>query len=280
MLTLNFETPTDRKSTDHLDENPKIHNFVENELMIKTIIIADGPKIIGEIERIIKECCPQIELAGSAGGMKTGVALINEADPDLLVLDTRLSDGSGFDLVRQFEKPDFKIIFISSRIDHAINAIKIGAIEYLLKPIGDEELILALNKVVETIRFEEKLHQNALGKSLDKLEKSDQLVLRSGDQVHIVNLADVIRIEAFSNYSTFFIRDGRQVVVTKTIKEYEESLLERGFHRIHKSHIFNIRHMSYFDKSDGGYVVMSDDSRVPVASRKREMLFELFDKVK
>ena len=172
------------------------------------------------------------------------------------------------------------LIQASSRIDHAVNAIKFGAIDYLLKPLDEEEVTLAVNKAVDIIRFEESLHQKALGKSLDKLDKSEQLVLKSGDQVHMINITDIIRIEAYSNYSTFYIKDGRQIVMTKSLKEYEESLLKHGFHRIHKSHIFNIKHMSYFDKADGGYVVMSDDSKVPVASRKREMLFELFDKVK
>jgi two-component system LytT family response regulator len=263
-----------------LEEITENHIFVENEFMIKTVVVADGSQLVGMIAQVISECCPHLEYAGSASGIKTGVSLVNEQEPDLLLLDTRLSDGSGFELLRQFDKPDFKIIFISSRIDHAVNAIKFGAIDYLLKPIDDEELTLAVNKAVETIRFEESLHQKALGTSIDKLDKSEQLVLKSGDQVHMINIPDVIRIEAYSNYSTFHIKDGRQVVMTKSLKEYEESLLEHGFHRIHKSHIFNIRHMSYFDKSDGGFVVMSDGSRVPVASRKKEMLFELFDKYK
>jgi two-component system LytT family response regulator len=253
---------------------------VEKDFMIRTLVVADGTKLLGRITQLIAERCPHLEFAGSADGIKTGVALANEQEPDLLVLDTRLSDGSGFELLRQFDKPDFKIIFISSRIDHAVNAIKFGAIDYLLKPLDDEELTLAVNKAVETIRFEESLHQKALGKSLDKLDRSEQLVLKSGDQVHMINIPDIIRIEAYSNYSTFHIKDGRQIVMTKSLKEYEESMLNHGFHRIHKSHIFNIKQMSYFDKADGGYVVMSDGSRVPVASRKREMLFELFDKVK
>jgi two-component system LytT family response regulator len=262
-------------------QNPsKYPIFAESEFMIKTVVVAEGSQLVGNIARVIDECCPHLEFASSADGIKAGVALVNEQEPDLLLLDTRLSDGSGFELLRQFDKPDFKIIFISSRIDHAVNAIKYGAIDYLIKPIDDEELTLAVNKAVDMIRFEESLHQKALGKSLDTLDTSEQLVLKSGDQVHMINIADIIRIEAYSNYSTFHIQDGRQIVMTKSLKEYEESLLEHGFHRIHKSHIFNIKRMSYFDKADGGYVVMSDGSRVPVASRKKEMLFELFDKYK
>ena len=280
MQTISFLSNISVSQKKRLEELSKNPIFVENEFMIKTLVVADGSQLVGRITEVIRECCPHLEFAGSAGGIKTGVALVNDQEPDLLLLDTRLEDGSGFELLRQFDKPDFKIIFISSRIDHAVNAIKFGAIDYLLKPLDDDELTLAVNKAVDMIRFEEKLHQKALGKSLDKIDKSEQLVLKSGDQVHMINIPDVIRIEAYSNYSTFYIKDGRQIVMTKSLKEYEESMLEHGFHRIHKSHIFNIKHMSYFDKTDGGYVIMSDGSRVPVASRKREMLFELFEKVK
>jgi two-component system LytT family response regulator len=280
MLAIRLKKREPSVGTELLHNSGKYTKFVQNEFMIKTVVIADGSQMVGRITQVIRECCPNLEFAGSAGSIKTGVALVNEQEPDLLLLDTRLSDGSGFELLRQFDKPDFKVIFISSRTDHAVNAIKFGAIDYLLKPLDDEELTLAVNKAVEIIRYEESLHQKALGKSLEEIDKSGQLVLKTGDQVHMINIGDIIRIEAYSNYSTFHIKDGRQVVMTKSLKEYEESLLEHGFHRIHKSHIFNIKQMSYFDKTDGGYVIMSDGSRVPVASRKREMLFELFDKVK
>jgi two-component system LytT family response regulator len=272
------------KSTDELikelQKSSKNPIFAKSDFMVKTVVVADTSTLVNRIADVIAERCPHLEYAGNAASIKTGVALVNEQEPDLVLLDTRLSDGSGFELLRQFDKPDFKVIFISSRIDYAVNAIKFGAIDYLIKPFDDEDITLAINKAVEIIRYEEKLHQKALGKSIEKIDKSEQLILKAGDQVHMIKISEIIRIEAYSNYSTFFITDGRQIVVTRSLKEFEESMLEHGFHRIHKSHIFNIKQMSYFDKADGGYVVMTDGSKVPVASRKREMLFELLEKVK
>jgi two-component system LytT family response regulator len=261
------------------DEN-KNRKFVENEFMIKAVIVADGPGILDKILGVLKTCCPHLEIGGHANGIKSGVAAINEYEPDLLILETGLSDGSGFDLVRHFDKPDFKIIFISSSIDYAVKAIKFNAVDYVLKPIDDEELTLAVNKAVEMIRFEESLHQKALGESINNLNKVQRLVLKASDQVHVVDIADIIRIEADSNYSTFHMLDGRQILISKALKEYEECLLEHGFHRIHKSHLFNINKMSHFDKSDGGFVVMADGSRVPVASRKRDLLLKLFEEIR
>lgn len=129
------------------------------------------------------------------------------------------------------------------------------------------------------IRFEESLQQKALGESIRDLSNSQRLVLKTSDQVHVVNVEDIIRIEADSNYSTFYMQDGKNILVSKALKEYEELLIEHGFHRIHKSHIFNIHKISHLDKSDGGYVVMIDGARIPVASRKRDMLLELFEEI-
>jgi two-component system LytT family response regulator len=92
-----------------------------------------------------------------------------------------------------------------------------------------------------------------------------------------VNTQNIIRIEADGNYSTFFIEDGRKVIVSRAIKEWEELLIDKGFHRIHKSHLINIHKLTYFDKTDSGDVIMSDGSVIPVASRKKEMLFNLFE---
>ncbi|MEJ2596149.1 MAG: LytTR family DNA-binding domain-containing protein, partial [bacterium] len=162
---------------------------------------------------------------------------------------------------------------------YAIKAIKFSAVDYLLKPIDEEELALAVNKAGEIIRFEEKLHQKALGKSLETLDKQHRLVLKTADKVHVVNIPDIIRVEASSNYSTFFLEGGKTVIVSQSINKFEEELLEYGFHRIHRSHLFNIHKMSHFDKMDGGFVVMKDGSKVPVASRKRDMLMELFEEI-
>ncbi len=248
--------------------------------MIKILLVADEAHISETVARVVETCCPHVTLVARIDGVTAGVGSINEHEPDLVLVDTRLKDGSGFDLIRHFDKPFFKIIFISSSIDYAVKAIKFNAVDYILKPIDDEELTLAINKAADLIRFEENLQQKALGESIRDLELAQRLVLKTSDQVHVINIADVIRIEADSNYSTFHLQDGRKIVVTKSIKEYEETLLEHGFHRIHKSHIFNIYKMSHLDKADGGYVVMVDGSRVPVASRKREMLLELFEEIK
>jgi len=258
----------------------KNRNFVKNDFMIKAVIAVGLTQTLDKVAMMVENYCPNVDIVVRVEGVKACVNAITEHQPDLLLLDTKLCDGSGFDVVRHFNKPDFKIVFLSSTIDYAITAIKFNAVDYILKPIDEEELIKAVNKAVDLINYEENLHQKALGENIRSLNKSNRLVLKTSDQVYVVNVDEIIRVEASSNYSTFHMDDGRQIVVSKAMKEYEGFLFEHGFHRIHKSHIFNIHKMSHLDKADGGFVIMTDGSKVPVASRKKDMLLQLFEEIK
>jgi two-component system LytT family response regulator len=188
-----------------------------------------------------------------------------------------MPDGSGFDLIKHFDKPDFKVIIVSGYIEYAIKGYKVGAIDYILKPVDTEELSLAINKADELIRYEEKLKFKTFENNIKILKKVHKIVLKTSDHIYLVNLEDIIRIEADGNYSTFYIQDDRKVIVSRPIKEYEEALIDKGFHRIHKSHLININKLSYYDKTDSGDVVMTDGSVVPVSSRKKDMLLNLLE---
>jgi two-component system LytT family response regulator len=245
--------------------------------MIKAIIIDDECWMRELILKTVESYCPNVTVVAQADGVRSGVAAINEHEPDLILLDIKMLDGSGFDLIKHFDKPDFKVIIISGYMEYAIKGYKFGVIDYILKPIDREELTLAINKAYDLIRFEEKLKFKTLEENLKILKKVHKMILKTSDHIHLVNLEDIIRIEADGNYSTFFIEDGRKVIVSRPIREYEEALIDKGFHRIHKSHLININKLSYFDKTDSGDVVMTDGSVVPVASRKKDMLLDLFE---
>ena len=245
--------------------------------MIRAIIIDDDRLIREIISNTIQSYCPNVSVVAEAENVKTGVASINENEPDLILLDIKMPDGSGFDLIKHFDKPDFKVIFISGYMEYAIKGYKFGAIDYILKPIDEEELALAINRADDVIRYEEKMQFKRMEGNIKALNKSDKIILKTSDHIHLINTANIIRIEADGNYSTFYIDDGRKVIVSRAIKEWEESLIDKGFHRVHKSHLINIHKLTYFDKTDSGDVIMDDGSIVPVASRKKEMLMNLFE---
>jgi len=248
--------------------------------MIKVIIIDDDSGSRELISKTVESYCPNVSIVAKADGVGSGVAAINEYEPDLVLLDIKMQDGSGFDLIKHFDRPDFKVIFITGYIEYAIKGYKFGAIDYILKPANIEDLAAAINKADDIIRYEEKLQVNVFKENIQALNKTNKIILKTNEHIHLVNLDQIIRIEADGNYSTFFISDGRKVIVSTAIKEYEESLIDKGFYRVHKSHIVNINQLSYFDKTDRGDVVMSDGAVVPVSFRKKEMLLNLLEDLK
>jgi two-component system LytT family response regulator len=256
---------------------PEFRIFVQKLFMVKIVLVEPDNRECELVSRSLASFDANMELAAISGSMNEAIHAVDKHEPDLVITDIRIEGGSGFELIDHFGNPDFKVIFISVHSDYAVKAFKYNAIDYLLKPIKEQELLQALRKADELIRYEEKLQAKALGQSITDLNKSHRLVLRSQDQVHVVDAEAIVHIEAYGNYSTFFLTDGRKVVVSKPMREYEESLLEFGFHRVHKSHLVNINQMQYFDKADGGTLVMVNGDEVQVASRKRDMLMELFD---
>jgi two-component system, LytTR family, response regulator len=245
--------------------------------MIRALLIADDRKLCEAVNKTISGFCPNVTIVAQEKDVRSGVAAINQHAPDLIILDVLLPDGSGFDLIRHFDKPDFNVIFISGHMEYAIKAIKFNAVDFILKPVDDQELALAINKASDLILLQEKFRIKSMEENLSALNKINNLVLKTSDQIHVLNTADIIRVEADGSYCTFYVSDGRKVMVSKPLVEYEEILADQGFYRIHKSHIINIRHLKYLDKAEGGYIVMSDKVKVPVASRKKEMIQELFE---
>ncbi len=247
--------------------------------MVKALIISGDQETAREVERLIELCCPDISVGALVGDIKNGVLEINTNQPDLLILDTFLIDGSEFDLLNHFEKPDFKVLFVSEYMEYAIKAIEYNAIAYLLKPIAEQKFTTSINKATERITREEKLQLQLLGHTMEEMKAAENIILRTSDQIHSVKPSDIIRLEADGHYTTFYMTDGRKVIVSKSSSEFADTLLENGFFRIHKSHMINIHHLKYFNKAEGGSVVMVDESVVPVASRKRDAVIELLEKL-
>jgi two-component system, LytTR family, response regulator len=232
---------------------------------------------VSTISALIASCCPDISIISTATLQKEAISLINSNQADLLILDTYLKDGSGFDLLNHFQKPDFKIIFISEYAEYAIRAFDYNALGYVLKPIQEQKLVIALNKAMDAVKYEEKLQLRQLESDLQGLKQAGKIILRTNEEIHSVDYSKIIRLSADGSYATFFIEDGRKIMVSKPMKDFEEGLLENGFFRPHKSHIINVKKLKYFEKADAGFIVMEDGAKVPVASRKYNAVMELLE---
>lgn len=245
--------------------------------MVSIVVIDDESKARETLINILGLSSEALKVSGEADSVKSGYEMIQKIKPDLVLLDINLSDGTGFDLLQKFNSILFKIIFITAYEEYAIQAFKFSAIDYILKPVVAGELHKAVEKAVYTISREDtELKLSAL---LSNLETVKKIVLKTAESIHIVQVCNIIRCEADINYTTFYLKNAQNLLVSKTLKEFSELLEPTGFFRTHQSHLVNLDHILRFDKTEGGHLVMDDDSIVPVSSRKREDLFKVFERI-
>ncbi len=249
--------------------------------MIRTLVIDDEVKARETIIDMLNLFCKDIDVIGEASSVSTGFEMINHYNPVLILLDIKMGDGTGFDLLKKFSKIDFFVIFITAFEEYAINAFKFSAIDYLLKPIDPDELTDSVNRV--KVRLEKENYSQHLSAFFENMESSNgkmkKLVLRTSNSVHVVNLNEIIRCQSDKNYTHFFTINNGEIVVSRTLKEFEEMLFGFDFFRAHQSHLINLNFIRRFDKVDGGVLVMKDNSKVPVSFRKREELMKFFKRL-
>ncbi|HUX55179.1 MAG TPA: LytTR family DNA-binding domain-containing protein [Williamwhitmania sp.] len=247
--------------------------------MLKTIIIDDEVMAREAIGNMVTLYCPNLELTATADGVATGYEAIKKHNPDLVLLDIKLTDGTGFDLLQMFESINFKFIFITAYEEYAIQAFKFSALDYLLKPIDPNDLIASVEKLNESIHKEdENLKLKAFMANIQGVTPElKKIVLKTAESIHLVNVKDIIRCESSSNYTLFFFTDNTKLLVSKTLKEFDEMLSPYGFFRAHQSHLINLNFLDRYDKAEGGTLILKDKSSIPLAVRKREQLMKIFE---
>jgi two-component system, LytTR family, response regulator len=245
--------------------------------MIKAVIIEDELHSRNFLNNLVAEFCPQVSIAGMAASVAEAVALIKQTEPQIVFLDIEMQTGTGFDVLQQLDKRNFHVIFTTAYDHYAIKAIKFSAVDYLLKPINLEELQAAVAKAIENI--EKKTGENQLELLIKNLKRPAgedfSISLSTSDGVEFIQLSNIIRLEASGPYTTFFMKDGRKIMVSRNLKEYEMLLTDHGFFRVHNSHIINLKEVRKMIKTDGGYAVMNDDSMITISPKKKEEFMEL-----
>ncbi|ASB50143.1 LytR/AlgR family response regulator transcription factor [Alkalitalea saponilacus] len=235
---------------------------------IKTCIIDDELPARDNLKAMLNALCPNIEIVGEAESVLTGLKCIRTHRPQLIFLDVQMTDGTGFDLLNRLEFDNFNLIFLTAHDEYAIKAFRYSAIDYLLKPLDPDDLINSVKKVEKHIQHINKEKDI----QYDNIANGKRIILKTSDNIYIVNIDEIIRCEANCNYTTFFLHGNQKIMVSKTLKEQETILLPHGFFRTHQSHLVNLQQIVRINKSDGNSVVMSDNSHVPVSSRKKDDL--------
>ncbi|MBL0330952.1 MAG: response regulator transcription factor [Bacteroidetes bacterium] len=244
--------------------------------MIKAIIVDDELGARESLSKMLEKNCKQIEVVAKVDSMLSAFEAITNKEPDLVFLDIEMPNGNAFDLLEKFKKINFNIIFTTAYDHYAIKAIKFSAIDYILKPIDPEELVNAVR------RFE---GQHGQKESLDKQFKTllsnvkpenklKKVGIPDGDGLIFINLSDIIRCDSDGNYTFFILTNGKKIIASRTLGEYEQMFADDNFFRIHRSHLINLEHVKKYIKGEGGYVVMSDNSQVEVSRRNKTDFLE------
>ncbi|MCB0806513.1 MAG: response regulator transcription factor [Bacteroidales bacterium] len=239
---------------------------------LKTIIVDDEPDAVNFISSLVTEYCPKLEISGTAMSVKEGKKLIIEKSPDLVFLDVEMPHGSGFDLLALFPDKSFDVIFITAFNHYAIRAIKFSAVDYILKPININEFIKAVDKVFDKREAGES-SSSGFGALLENVKSSlpSKLAIPTSDGMEYLNTKEIIRIEADRSYTWFFLQDGRKLLVSRNLKEYQELLSDRNFFRTHNSHLINLEQVKKYIRHEGGAIELIDGSQVPISRGKREL---------
>jgi len=197
---------------------------------MRTVLVDDDPTVRDNLKTLLSIYAPECEVVAEANGVKAGLSCLQEHKPDLLLLDVEMKDGTGFDLLSIYGKLDFKVIFVTGFDAYAIKAFKFSAVDYLLKPVDPDLLISAIARAKKTFNQDEQDMSVSNLVQNHRVERSEQkIVLRDAENVYLINISDIIRCESETNYTKFFLKDGRKLTISKTLKEYDTLFDDQSF---------------------------------------------------
>lgn len=245
---------------------------------MRAILIDDEKSNLELTFNLLGLYCRQVQVVATAGSVEEGYQAILQHQPDLIFLDVQMQDGTGFDLLDRFPILNFKIIFITAHQDFALAALKRSAVDFLLKPLSPPDIIDAVIKAQNIVSGNEQAEKlkTLLENIQDSRSQKQKLVLKTMDRIYSVPVSDIIRFHSEGSYTEVYLKDGKKIVVSKLIKDFEELLSPENFIRVHQSHLVNVDFIFSFGKAENT-ITLTDDSTVPVSVRKKDSLMALLN---
>lgn len=244
--------------------------------MIRTIIIDDEPSAVNVLTLLLKKKCKEdVAVIATSNSPLEGKALIEQHKPDLVFLDIEMPGMTGVDLLRSFSNPTFRVIFVTAFDAYAVEAFRLSVIDYLLKPLEGEDVVRAVQKIKKDIPKNE----NQVTEQLRQLEKlllqnsvstESRIGIGMMDKIIFVNIPDILYCEATGSYTNVYLHDGKKMMASKLLGEFESQLSNYRFYRIHHSYLINLNRIKEFQRHDGGYVIMENNIQLEVSQRKRK----------
>lgn len=247
---------------------------------LTAIIADDEEKGKTVIRKLLHRYCPQVKVMAECSNAKEAKKAIDEINPDIVFLDISMPGENAFDMLRQLDEITFEIIFITAHSQYSLEAFRYSALDYLLKPVSEDLLIEAVAKAQSRLdekKINRRLETLLYNSSRESAINGKKICIAGIKGFLVVEIRDIMYLEADSCYTCFHLADGKKITSAKTIGEYEEILEESTFFRVHKSFVVNLHYMKEYIKGDGGYIILNNGEKIEVSRRKKD---EFLEKVK
>lgn len=245
-------------------------------MTLKVVIVEDEKHSREILKSLLEEFCKDVQVIATASTVEEAVKVLSLYSPDVVFLDIELQSGVGFDILEQIKEPSFEIIFTTAFEKYAVKAIKFSSLDYLLKPIALDELQNSIDKA--RVKMDTNVYRQQLDTLMQSLaresNKQEKICLATTAGMEFIAIDDIVLCKADGSYTSFVLKSKNSLLVSKHLKEYENLLADQLFMRVHNSYLINLREVKKYIKSDGGYIIMSNDMHVSLSPRKKEDLIQ------
>lgn len=243
---------------------------------LKAILVDDEPSSLQNLQQKLTEFCPDVQIIASTSKPEDAILLIRQHKPDVIFLDIEMPRMNGFRMLDELGSLDFDIIFTTAYNHYAVDAIRISAFDYLMKPIAIKDLQNAVERLSKQRKTHIKDKLEILKSSLTPSRSQDEkIAIPTSEGLEFIPIKTILHIESSSNYSKLFFTEGKSILVTRLLKDFEDMLAPYNFYRVHNSHLINLNYIKKYIRGEGGQVIMQNGDVIDVARRKKEEFLKL-----
>ena len=243
---------------------------------LKAILVDDEVNSLQNLQQKLTEFCPDVEIIATAQKPEEAILLIRQLKPDVIFLDIEMPRMNGFRMLDELGEFDFDIIFTTAYNHYAVDAIRISAFDYLMKPVAIKDLQGAVERLARHRQIQTKDKLDVLRQSLSFNKSQDEkIAVPTNEGLEFIPIKSILHIESSSNYSKLFFVDSKPILVTRLLKDFEDLLLPYQFFRVHNSHLINLRYIKKYIRGEGGQVIMQNGDVIDVSRRKKDEFLKL-----
>ncbi|MBI1223382.1 MAG: response regulator [Bacteroidetes bacterium] len=243
---------------------------------LKAFIVDDEYYVREVVKHFIAKYPDIIQLVGESDNVEQAYFHLLNEKPELVFLDITMENESGFDLLHRFFPVPFEVVFVTAHDHYALKALKMEVVDYILKPVQEQEWLEAVQKVIRK-RENRSTRYTSGSRQTEADQEVKKMLVSNGNDYSAISFDDVLYLEADGNYTRIHFTTGSSQLVSRTIRQYESRLPDFLFFRIHRSVMVNLNHVKQIDKGRGGFVELSDGTHLPISYRRKEAFLSLFD---